>query len=97
MKIPATPALLVALATVFAGAGTVTPARAQSAPVLKEQTPQQADQSRTQDRERAEDVRVGRDWKAQEGANDRATATAADKDHETVGRDWRAHPDNRDR
>jgi hypothetical protein len=75
--------------------GGPTPVLAQSAPVRTEQTPQQSDQSREQDRSRAEDVKIGRDWKVQGGENEHAGA-ALDKDHETVGRDWRAHPDNRD-
>lgn len=77
--------------------GETTPAQAQSAPVQTGQTPQQTEQSRKQDRDRAEDVKIGRDWKAEGGDNDRAGAAAVDKDHETVGRDWRAHPDNQDR
>jgi hypothetical protein len=75
----------------------LTPAQAQSAAVLKDQTPQQADQSRAQDRSRAEGVKIGRDWKAEESANDRVPPAAAGKDHETIGRDWRAHPANKDR
>lgn len=87
---------LSAFALAFIQGGT-TPAQAQSATVQTEQTPQQSEQSGTQDRSRAEDVKIGRDWKAQEGANDHAGAAAADKDHETVGRDWPAHPDSQDR
>ena len=98
MRISGPSALLALPAFIFAIAqGDLTPARAQSAPVQTQQTPSQSEQSRAQDRDRAEDVRVGRDWKAQEGASDRAGRTAADKDHETVGRDWRAHPDVKDR
>lgn len=98
MKRAATPALLAlsAFAFVFTQSGT-TPAQAQSTPAQPQQTPQQADQSRAQDRSRAEDVKIGRDWKAQEGVSDRAGPATTDKDHETVGRNWRAHPDNRDR
>ncbi len=72
-------------------------ARAQSAPVEAGQTPAQSDQSRMRDRSRAEDVRIGRDWKAQGGEKNEANPAAVDRDHETVGRDWRAHPENRDR
>jgi hypothetical protein len=98
MKSLATPALLTLSALAFAFIqGETTPVRAQPAPVQAEQTPRQSDQSREQDRARAEDVRIGPDWKAQEGGNDRPGHAVADKDHETIGRDWRAHPDNRDR
>jgi hypothetical protein len=83
-----------ALFLAFAGDGIGTAARAQSAPVQAEQTPQQSDQSR--ERSRAEDVKIGRDWKAQGDENNHAGRDATDKEHETVGRDWRAHPDNRD-
>lgn len=92
----ARPALLLSALAVAATVTGSAPAQAQSVPVLKDQTPQQADQSRAQDRSRAEDVKIGRDWKAQGGENDRAPPTA-DRDHETIGRDWRAHPDNKDR
>ena len=97
-KLVAMPALLAlsVFALGFAQGGT-TAARAQSAPVQTEKTPSQSEQSRAQDRDRAEDVKIGRDWKVQEGVNDRAASAPSDKDHETVGRDWRAHPDNRDR
>ncbi len=91
----ALPALLALSAFAFIQSGT-TPVQAQSAPVLKEQTPQQADESRAQDRARAEGVKIGRDWKAEEGANNTAAPAAPNQDHETIGRDWRAHPD-RDR
>src|SRR5690349_6741274 len=84
-----------ALVLAFAGNG-VAPLRAQSTPVQTEQTPRQSDQSRAQDRSRAEDVKIGRDWKAEGGGNSHAGAAAADQDHKTIGRDWRAHPDNRD-
>jgi hypothetical protein len=97
MRILTTGFLLVASASALAIVqANWTPVEAQSAPVETGQTPQQADQSREQDRSRAEDVRIGRDWKAQEGENSHAGAAPADKDHETVGRDWRAHPDKQD-
>ena len=96
MKMFPTAALLVLPALVFATAGGgMTPVQAQSAPVQSEQAPAQADQTRAQDRSRAEDVKIGRDWKAQGG--DHARAGHVDSSHETVGRDWRAHPDNKDR
>jgi hypothetical protein len=97
MRILATGFLLVASASAFAIVqASWTPVEAQPASVEAGQTPQQADQSREQDRSRAEDVKIGRDWKAQEGENSHAGAAPADKDHETVGRDWRAHPDKQD-
>lgn len=98
MKSSASLSLLSAGALVLAlvGNGIATPVRAQSAPVQTEQTPQQSEQSRAQDHSRAEDVKIGRDWKAEEGGNSQAAAPPADQDHQTVGRDWRAHPDNRD-
>jgi len=72
-------------------------ARAQSAPVEAGQSPQQSDQARAQDRSRAEDVRIGRDWKAEGGEKTHVNPAAVDEGHETVGRDWRAHPADRDR
>lgn len=97
MRIIVTGFLLAASASAFMVAqANWTRVEAQSAPAEAGQTPQQSDQSREQDRSRAEDVKIGRDWKAQEGENSRAGATPVDKGHETVGRDWRAHPDNRD-
>ena len=98
MRIKAMPALaalsMLALAFPYDGA---TPAPAQSAPVQKEQTPSQAEQSRDQDRSRAEDVKIDRDWKAEGG--DRANAGSADpgRSDETVGRDWRAQPKGQER
>jgi hypothetical protein len=91
----ATPALL--LLSAFVLGFQQAPARAQSPTVQKEQTPAQAEQSRNQDRGRAADVRIGRDWKARGGENAHAGRADKSNDHETVGRDWRAHPDNRDR
>lgn len=64
-----------------------TPAKAQSAPVQTEKTPAQAEQSRARNRSHAENVRIGRDWKAKD----------SDRSHETIGRDWRAHPKGQDR
>jgi hypothetical protein len=100
MRIKAMPALaalsVLALAFPYGGA---TPGRAQSAPVQKEQAPSQAEQSRDQDRSRAEDTKIGRDWKAQDQDNDGAKAGRADtsRSQETVGRDWRAQPKDQDR
>lgn len=59
--------------------------------------PLEGRQSREQDRSRAEDVKIGRDWKAQGGENDHAGQAAPDQDHQTVGRDWRARPEKSDR
>ena len=92
-----TTAALLAIPTfaLAAAGGGMTPVQAQSAPVQSEQAPAQADQTRAQDRSRAEDVKIGRDWKAQGG--EPARAGHVDSSHETVGRDWRAHPENQDR
>jgi hypothetical protein len=73
------------------------PAQAQSTPVLKEQTPSQAEQSRDQDRSRAKDVKIGRDWKAKGGDSNHGGAASSNKDHVTVGRNWRAHPQGQNR
>lgn len=68
----------------------------QTAPVQPDQTPQQAEQSRTHERARGEDVQIGRDWKARESdANRTGRVDKTDEDHQTVGRDWRAHPDEK--
>lgn len=85
-----------ALVLAFAADGIASAALAQSTPVEQAQTPQQADQARERDRSRAEDVRVGRDWKAQGGENNQPDRADVNKDHETVGQDWRAHPANPD-
>ena len=47
------------------------PNQPQMTPVQPERSPQQSEQSREQDRKSAEDVQVGRDWKAQ-GASSHA-------------------------
>jgi hypothetical protein len=91
-----------ALAAVFVLAATfvhdgAAPAQAQSTPVQTEKTPAQADQSRSQDRKRAEDTKIGRDWKAQSADHTNAGRVDADRNHETVGRDWRTHPKSQDR
>ena len=80
----------------FAGDRIATAVRAQSIPVQQAQTPEQADQARELDRRRAEDMKIGPDWRAHEGAHNQAGPTGADKDHQTVGQDWRVHPGNRD-
>ncbi|MGY8676474.1 hypothetical protein Q2941_01435 [Bradyrhizobium sp. UFLA05-153] len=70
--------------------------QAQTVPVQPDQPPQQAEQSRAQERARGEDVQIGRDWKAQENDTNRAARVdKTDEDHQTVGRDWRAHPDDK--
>lgn len=97
MRIRALRMLLPVSAFAFAlGLAGLPPVQAQTTPVQAEKTPQQSEQSREQDRTRAEDVKVGRDWKARESENTSA-APASDKTRETVGRDWRAHPEKRDR
>ncbi|SFH67069.1 hypothetical protein [Bradyrhizobium sp. Gha] len=82
-----------ALIFAFGGAG----AQAQPAPVQEAQSPQQSEQTREQDRSRAEDVKIGRDWKAEGGENNHANQATPDDSHQTVGRDWRARPENQDR
>lgn len=72
-------------------------ARIRHHPVRCLGTPLEVRQSREQDRSRAEDVKIGRDWKAQGGENDHAGQAAPDQDHQTVGRDWRARPEKSDR
>jgi hypothetical protein len=47
------------------------PNQPQLVPVQPERTPQQSEQSRERDRERAEDVQLGRDWRAQQRDGDR--------------------------
>jgi hypothetical protein len=95
MKYSLSAAIIPAFALTFAFGGSAV--QAQSRPVEKAQSPQKAEQSREQDRSRAEDVRIGRDWKAQGGENDHAGQAAPDENHQTVGRDWRAHPEKQDR
>jgi hypothetical protein len=79
----------------------------QTVPVQPERSPQQSEQSRGQDREGGEDVRVGRDWRAQERDGDRGGRMGQndmgrmrekmgrdmDGDPRTVGRNWRMRPD----
>ena len=73
-----------------------------TAPVQPERSQQQSQQSREEDRDRGEDRRVGRDWRAypsdrnnmgQGRMRDRMERDT-DSDHRTVGRDWRADPDD---
>ncbi|MGF6307278.1 hypothetical protein ABIB82_001576 [Bradyrhizobium sp. i1.8.4] len=93
------PSLLLTISVLvlaFATDGIVSAAQAQSAPIEQAQTPQQADQARGRDRSRAEDVKIGRDWKAQGGEDNKPGRAEVNKDHETVGQDWRAHPANPD-
>ncbi|MFL5239357.1 MAG: hypothetical protein ACJ8EL_17520 [Rhizomicrobium sp.] len=81
-------------------------AQTQITPVQPERSPQQSEQSREQDRKSAEDVQVGRDWKAQQrdgdrmgrmgrmGQNNMGRMMDQDEDHRTVGRNWRTHRDD---
>lgn len=95
MKTQASLVLISAFALTFAfGGGAV---QAQSTPVQEPQSPQQSEQSREQDRSRAEDVKIGRNWKAEGGDKDHAGQAAPDENHQTVGRDWRAHPEKENR
>jgi len=90
---PTVAALFVSAVGFVIADGTLS-ARAQSAPVQTEQTPGQSDQSRTQDRSSGEDVKIGRDWKAQDTPAN-AGRTDNERSNETVGRDWRAHPEGK--
>ena len=67
-------------------------------PVQPERTPRQAEQSRDQERESAEDVRVGRGWRTQ-GRDDERSDRMGYNDmgrtrDQTVGRNWRTRPDD---
>ncbi|MET4216665.1 hypothetical protein ACVW1A_007807 [Bradyrhizobium sp. LB1.3] len=95
MKSSTSLAALSAFALTFAFGGAA--ARAQSTSVQEAPPPQQSEQSRAQDRSRAEDVKIGRDWKAQGGDDEHANQATPDDNHQTVGRDWRAHPEKSDR
>lgn len=73
-------------------------------PVQPERSPRQSEQSRDQDRKSAEDVQVGRDWRAQRRDDDRMermgqsrmgrTDDQDDSDRRTVGRNWQMHRDD---
>lgn len=66
------------------------PAQPRTVPVQPERAPQQSEQSRREDRKRAEDARVGRDWRAQErDYEDMGRTMGHDWDHRKPGRDWR--------
>jgi hypothetical protein len=67
-------------------------------PVQPERTPRQSEQSRDQERNRAEDVRVGRGWRTQ-GRDDERSDRMGYNDmgrtrDQTVGRNWRTRPDD---
>src|SRR5947209_8066037 len=69
--------------------------------VQPERGPQQSEQSREQDRRAAEDVQVGRDWRAQQRDGDRMGRMGQrrmndqnDFDHRTVGRNWQMQRDD---
>jgi hypothetical protein len=77
------------------------PNQAQTTPVQPERSPQQSEQSRQQDRKAAEDVQVGRDWRAQQRDGDRMGRMGQrrmddqyDSDHRTVGRNWQMQRDD---
>lgn len=71
----------------------------QLTPVQPERSPRQSEQSRDQERKSAEDVQVGRDWRAEQRDGDRmgerrmGRMNDDDWDHRTVGRNWRMHRD----
>jgi len=69
-------------------------------PVQPERSPRQAEQSLDQERKAAEDVRVGRDWRAEQRDGDRMGQRRMgrmndedDSDHRTVGPNWRMQRD----
>jgi len=68
----------------------------QLTPVQPERSPRQAEQSRDQDRKSAEDVQLGRDWRAEQRDGDRRGHRRMgrmndedDSEQRTVGRNWR--------
>jgi hypothetical protein len=69
-------------------------------PVQPERTLRQSERSREQDRERAEDVRVGRGWRTEDRDSDRSDRMGHNDmgrtRDETVGRNWRMRPDDDD-
>jgi hypothetical protein len=83
------------------------PDQSETTPVQPERSPQQSDQSRPQDRKSAEDVRVGRDWRAQQHDGDRMgqmdqnhmgrMSNQDEGDHRTVGRNWQMQRSDRNR
>ena len=78
------------------------PNQSQLTPVQPERTPQQSEQARQEDRRSAGDVRVDRDWKAQQRDGDRMgrrdqTGRMNDRDdwdHRTVGRNLQMQRDD---
>ncbi|MGJ5041152.1 MULTISPECIES: hypothetical protein [unclassified Bradyrhizobium] len=84
----------------------------QAVPVQPERTPQQSDQARERERQRAEDTRVNRDWTAQQRDDDRmgmdrmdmdrmrqhrmGRMMDQDMDHRTTGRNARMQRDDDD-
>jgi hypothetical protein len=72
-----------------------TPAQPQMVPVQPERTPQQSDEARREDRKRAEDTRINRDWRAQHPDDEGMDRmTGHDWDHRKMGRDWRMRRDD---
>jgi hypothetical protein len=81
------------------------PTQPQTVPVQPERSPSQSQQSRQDDRDQAENSRIGRDWRARPRDGDRMGGmdqndmrdkrrNDMDTEHSTVGRDWRAHRDD---
>lgn len=74
----------------------------ETTPVQPELTPQRSDQAKEQNRQRADDTRVDRDWRAQQRNGDNMGHSGRtsdmdcdmDRDHHTAGRSWRMHPDD---
>jgi hypothetical protein len=82
------------------------PNQPQTTPVQPERTPQQSDQSRAQDRQRAEDTRIDRDWRTHHGDDDHREhmrqndvgrmrdRMGRDMDEDHRSRNWRMRPDD---
>ncbi len=80
-------------------------AQAPATPVQPERTPQQSDQMRSRENQKAEDTRINRDWTARDRDDERAEMMDRmrqrrmgrmmdqDEDSRTVGRNWRRDED----
>jgi hypothetical protein len=75
-----------ALAPSFAedGAKSAVPTQSQMTPVQPDRSPQQSEQSRGQDQKSAEDVRIGRDWKAEAASSPNSNQTTTGASPATV-------------
>jgi len=76
----------------------------QTVPVEPQRNPQQSEQSRKEDQERAGEAQVRRDWRAQRRDDDHTNymdhndgrMMGHDWDHRKAGRDWRMRRDDED-